>query len=349
MMLDGRAGSFYSLTGKPVWSPDSKHLAYVAWYGQDEQCVILDGREGKKYDEISIPIFSSDSRHVAYRVRKGANRFVVADGEDGPKYEMGSTISQLKFAPDDNRLIYAVNKDGKWMVVIDGEEGPLYDGIAGGGSTISLGSSRLERSGSIIAQIPGAITRSRSGIALNPDRESFAYAAYDEKKWFIVLNGEKQPEYHGITAGTPIFSPDGKHLFYGARLDDKWFTVTDGEEGADEYDEIGQGVRFSPDAKHIVYAARRGDKWFVVLDGKAGKEYDRLFRPVFTGGKIEYLAERDSDGYLLRVGQPYPDSGVDAEAYKAEVEETKLAVLPEISTSGKPGGACKSCKKNRQR
>jgi len=35
----------------PVFSPDSRHVAYVAQSGKG-QCVVVDGREGKGYDSI---------------------------------------------------------------------------------------------------------------------------------------------------------------------------------------------------------------------------------------------------------------------------------------------------------
>jgi len=62
---------------------------------------------------------------------------------------------------------------------------------------------------------------------------------------------------------------------------------------------------------------------------------------VFKEDGIEYLAERDSDGRLLRCQQPYPDS--DAEAYKAKAEEIKVAMLPEPFGSGEH----KSCQRKR--
>jgi Tol biopolymer transport system component len=316
---DGKAGPFYFLIGKPVFSPDSKHLAYVASYNQDVKCVVLDGKEGKKYGGINIPIFSSDSRNIAYSVREDVNRFVVVDGEEGPKYEMNSTIFQVKFAPDDNRLAYAVVKDEKWMVVIDGQEGASYDAIGEDGASIVFSS----------------------------DGKSFAYAANIGEKWFVVTNDEEGPEYDGIATGTPIFSPDGKHLFYGAREENRWFAVLDWKEGSRAYDEIGNGVKFSPDSKHILFTAKAEGKWFVVVDDKAGPAYDCIFTPAFKGDGIEYLAEREIDGRLLRISQPYPDNDIDVEAYKAMAEEIELASLPLPSSRSGRSGECKICQRNR--
>lgn len=320
VVLDGKAGQEYNLIGEPVFSPDSKHLACVAIDSNNLQRVVLDGKEGKKYEGVTNPIFSSDSKHIAYSVMKeGKKRLVVVDGKEGPVYEMQKAIHPVIFGPNDNRVAHAAIKGEEWVAVIDGKEGPLYDGIGGDGAS----------------------------IALSPDGKSFAYVVNIGKKWFVVLNGEEQRKYDDIATDTPIFSPDGKHLFYGAREEGKWFAVMDGEEGADKYDEIGRGTAFSPDGRHIVYSAIRGNKWFFVLDGKAGPAYDRPFTPAFKDNGIEYLAERDSDGRLLRCRQPYPDSDIDAEAYKAMAEEIVLASLPEPSRSVKSGG-CKNCQRKRQ-
>jgi hypothetical protein len=236
---------------------------------------------------------------------------VVVDGKEGSVYEVQPTISPVIFGPNDNRIAYAAMKGEKWVVVVDGEKGLEYDGIGGQGYS----------------------------IALSPDGKSFAYVASIGERWFVVANGEEQRKYDDIAAGTPIFSPDGKHLFYGARKEGKWLVVIDGEEVGDEYEEISKGAVFSSDSKHLMYTAMANGKWFVVLDGKAGPAYDRLYTPAFKDSEIEYLAERESDGRLLRVKQPYPDSDIDAEAYKAIVQEVVLASLPE------PGEGCEACKR----
>jgi hypothetical protein len=205
-------------------------------------------------------------------------------------------------------------KDDKWVAVVYGKEGASYDGIGGDGAS----------------------------IVLDPDGKSFAYVAYAGGKGFVVLNGEEGRKYDDIAAGTPVFSPDGKRIFYGAKKKNKWVVVIDGEEKTDEYEEISRGAVFSSDGKYLMYTALNNGKWFVVINDKAGPGYDRLFRPVFTEDGIEYLAERESDGRLLRIRQPYPAGDIDAEDYKAMVEEIVLASLPE------PKGECEACKRNRK-
>lgn len=278
---------------------------------------MLDGKEGKKYMGVTNPIFSSDSKHIAYSVmEEGKKCFVVVDGKEGPVHKMQKTIYPVILGPNGNRVAYGTMKGGNWVVIIDEKEGPTYDGIGGDGASITL----------------------------SPDGKSFAYAAYRGDKWFVVLDGKEGRKYDDIATGTPVFSPDGKHLFYGAKKEDKWLAVID-EEEVHEYEEISRGAVFSSDSKHLMYSAKAQGKWFVVLDGKAGPAYDVIFEPAFRDNGIEYLAERDSDGRLLRLRQPYPDSDIDAEVYSGMTEEIVLASLPEPSG---PGG-CSTCGRKRQR
>jgi len=68
-----------------IFSPDSKHFAYVAW-----QKVVCRSRwRGKEYDGIveGSLIFSPDSKHLAYVAVRGKRWFVVVDGKEGKEYD----------------------------------------------------------------------------------------------------------------------------------------------------------------------------------------------------------------------------------------------------------------------
>jgi hypothetical protein len=310
VVLDGKVGpeSGYDFVGYFIFSPDSKRLVYAAGKGL-RQYMVVDGRAGPVYERVGESVFSPDGKHLAYSAAiKDADLdfkerwFVVLDGKEGKKYD---GVNRPIFSKDSKHIAYSVMRGSKRMVVVDGKEGPEYDGIG------------------------------MDSIALSPDGESFAYAANRGDKWFVVWNGQEGPEYDGINQGSTAFSPDGKYLAYAAKKGDKWVVVSDGQEGPEyEYDDIGGGSpMFSPDGKHMLYAAMAGDKWFVVVDGQAGPPYDYIYKPVFRADGVEYPAERNSDGWLLRCRQPYPQN--DAEHLTPDTGETveeKVARLPESRT-----------------
>ena len=302
VVLDGKAGpeSGYDNVGYFSFSPDSKRLVYATERGR-EQYVVVDGRDGPVYEQAVEPVFSPDSESLAYVANRGNKWFVVLDGKEGKKYD---GVNRPVFSKDSKHIAYHVTKGPKHMVVVDGKEGPKHEGIG-------LGS-----------------------VTLSPDGESFAYAAMRRgDKWFVVWNDQEGPEYDGINKGSPVFSPDGKHLVYVAEKAGKWVVVMDGREGSEyEFDDVsGDTPMFSPDGRHMLYLAMAGDKWFVMMDGQAGPPYDKIYKPVFKPDGVEYVAERRSDGWVLRCRQPYqrndtehltPDAG--------ETVEEKITRLPGI-------------------
>lgn len=61
-----------------AFSPDSKHLAYIATnVGEDtysltsKSFVVLDGEELKQYDYVANLVFSSDSNYIGYGTKRG--------------------------------------------------------------------------------------------------------------------------------------------------------------------------------------------------------------------------------------------------------------------------------------
>lgn len=95
VMVDGKKGKVYYDISRSslIFSPDSKHLAYVAIYQGYEKgnswCIVLDEVEGKWYhdiDELSL-IFSPDSEHLAYVARLFTKYYIVIDGGRGVGYD----------------------------------------------------------------------------------------------------------------------------------------------------------------------------------------------------------------------------------------------------------------------
>lgn len=50
--------------------------------------MVIDGQAGPEYDGIGTPVFSPDSKRVAYLAVKDKKCLVVIDGQAGPEYGM---------------------------------------------------------------------------------------------------------------------------------------------------------------------------------------------------------------------------------------------------------------------
>jgi roadblock/LC7 domain-containing protein len=100
VVVDGAGGKEFDgiMAGTPVFSPDSKRVAYAAERG-DKWVVVVDGAEGKEFDGImaGTPVFSPDSKRVAYAPERGNKRMAVVDGVEGKEYEAFLKGSRLVF------------------------------------------------------------------------------------------------------------------------------------------------------------------------------------------------------------------------------------------------------------
>jgi Tol biopolymer transport system component len=123
---DSPGKSYDSIGSFPVFSPDSKRLAYVALKGTNRMVVVDD----KIFDDQNVfeythnPVFSPDSQHLAYMSRIGTNWFAVVDGVVEKRSK--NIFSEPVFSPDSKRLIY-LKRHGEKSVPVFGElEGKDY-------------------------------------------------------------------------------------------------------------------------------------------------------------------------------------------------------------------------------
>jgi hypothetical protein len=124
-----------TLEDVPIFSPDSRQVAYVAYAPNADRLlqgrVVMNGTAGAPYDYINVDSlhFSPDSTHCAYLATRGEQHFVVNNGVEGASYDSIESNS-LVFSPDSAHLAYYAKKAKQWYVVVDGiESAPLADGM----------------------------------------------------------------------------------------------------------------------------------------------------------------------------------------------------------------------------
>lgn len=130
-VTDGKPPYYIS----PVFSPDSKRIAYIAQSG-DKEFVVTDGMEGKRYDHIQgySLVFSPDSKSIAYFAKLNNSRLLIIDGKENEVHHgLPSDVSPI-FSPDSKRVAYIAElceqvAECKRFVMVDGTEGKKYDSI----------------------------------------------------------------------------------------------------------------------------------------------------------------------------------------------------------------------------
>ncbi|MDD8020796.1 MAG: hypothetical protein PHU81_06395 [Acidobacteriota bacterium] len=248
---------------RPVFSPDSHRLAYVALIGQQE-LIVVDGKESDKYDEIvSAPIFSPDSKRVAYISRKDGQYRTVVDGQPGQEYER---IENLMFSPDSQKFAYIACRHDNQLVVVDGTEQPEF--------------------------------RMIDRLMFSPDGKHLAYVADEGQNQVLVLDGQKSTPFDLVDH--LVFSPDSQHLAYSVLSDQKTLLYVDGQEKPSYRFVVS--IDFSPDSQKIIYTGREGlDQMDLLINGEKAKSYEEISSWVFSpdGKRMAYWAKRDGKNFIV--------------------------------------------------
>jgi len=119
VVLNGEEGKVYDWwegIESPVFSPDSRQLAYVARKEEKFFIVVNDEEEYQDYEMISSPVFSPDSRQLAFKASRGNKEFVVINGKEGQEYD--KIYGKMQFSPDGQYIAYGskIGDELRWIV-----------------------------------------------------------------------------------------------------------------------------------------------------------------------------------------------------------------------------------------
>ena len=327
VVCDGQAGKPHERIWSPLFSPDSKRLAYHAarklpfapgerrprseWAGLDWS-VVVDGKEWKGRHLRGRIWFSPDSRHALCQIWQAGKTFVVCDQAEGVKHD----------------AIWALTGCGSLRyVALDGQELRLIEADwprnrGDGGRLVERPLSRLGelRAGAKVPPtthgiagyfgLKNAVVFRHGGedytgsLFVMLDGKHVWYTAEQGGETFVFWNDRRWP-----TGGRPwgiTFSPDGKHIAYSVRRGNRRYIVCDGRKGR-EYASM-RTPYFSPDGRHLCYMARYDPMlYFVVVDGFEGPRYPRFqipWRVIRRTGKLGYIAGDEFETWLYEVDWP---------------------------------------------
>jgi|GEM_PF-2126003 len=245
IVVDGRESATYSYISTPVFSKDSKRIAYIAkrrggWYA------VVDGREGRRYDDIdgdeswldnSIS-FSEDSRHYTYKDRRDGKRYVIVDGRERGRIGDGETCA---LSPDFQRLVFTRHGETQYVRFEGRTFGP-YDNAG--------------------------------QVSFSPDSRHIAWYARRGGYVELMVDGKIRERFETIrfdqyNYGPPIFSHDGRHLAYIRERKGRITLVIDGQSLGTSYPTANWGIQpgaFLPGGEFVYLAREQARDYATYMD-----------------------------------------------------------------------------------
>jgi Tol biopolymer transport system component len=241
VVVDGVAAGEFENVRHPVFSPDSKKVAFAAHQG-DAWFMINGGRKEPSFDWIGKPVFSPDGKRLAYFAQSAEMYFLVVDGKRiGPAY---ADVKDPVFSSDGRRIAFIAMRKN--------ESGP---GMLPSGRICAVADGRAGEDCEFIQT-----------LLFSPDGRRFGYTMTQDKKEFIVVDGRKYGGEYDSNEGL-AFSPDGKRFAYVGFQGGCAYVVC-GDQRSEPFDIVRNPV-FSPDGRKLAYSARKGrELWWKVMELK---------------------------------------------------------------------------------
>lgn len=204
---DGKRVAYEALASNGSADPTNAGAAELSFTVYVDDVPIRSG-----FDAAGCAVFSPDGKVVGYKVRSGEKLGVATTSDPQPKAWYAFVCSPV-WSGDGRRMAYVAAEgatvEREWATQWFGEDSA--------------------RGGSWFVVVPGVEPASKHqhvrGLSLSHDGAHVAYAARDDDRWSIVVDGDAGDETYDF-AGPPVFSRDGATVAFGVRKErELWWIV----------------------------------------------------------------------------------------------------------------------------
>ena len=262
--------------GDPVFSPDSKSIAYRA-VNDGREVIVCNGAEVGSSDRFrsgrwvdTDPVFSPDSRRLAYVLQRDDELVLCIDRKEIGTIPRTSWGPHLAFSPIGTRLAHVGVRGDQTVFVVDGRVRATDETIdhivfSPNGEHLAYSTDK----GSVVFDgRPGRAFDYLQSLVFSPNSRRFAYAAQKGESMFVVIDEQKYGPYGGDAKWPPrpVFSPDSRHVAYSCIQDGRPVIYLDGERvpHARNEDHRPASLLFSPDSRRLAWDA--DDVWTVLVE-----------------------------------------------------------------------------------
>jgi hypothetical protein len=223
-------------------------------------------------------------------------QLIMANDKRGSLYDK---VGGFACSDDGKRWVGIASEDVHWLIVNHEKKGQLGAGrpyVSPDGSgyactqTVKDGADGYPKTRVLIGEEAGPAFQTVEAAGFGA-RGAFAYVAYDEGQFGVVVGGEPMGPFGDVAELR--WSPDGGRLAFicGDPAKFERSVVVDAKRGPSYLDV--RGLRFSPDSTRLVYVAAEKEGERLVVDGAPGPIFTRCLPAEFSG---------DSRSVIARVG-----------------------------------------------
>ena len=318
---NGRSGVRFPTISHLAISPDGRHVAHDALLPDGRRRMFLDEKPGEVYSDVWPPAFSPDSRHLTYIAQKGKVSYLVIDGlqaADGHPSFNGDPV----FAADSRTVAFVLTPaaagTGARLVICDLQMRELCSFICEDEYAPLLSRDRSKIA--LVEKMPKGVRvkvmslADRSILSSGPVVDAvdkLTFGRDDSTVLYVAARGkERFVQVSRREVQLPPSEAFGPPAEYGERPDVALFLKTAkgtglyrsepiGFSGA-WYDEAGQLV-YDRSGKQSAFCARKGKRFLVVVNGKESPKYDMVISPAWSpdGSRLVFRARQGGKRFLV--------------------------------------------------
>jgi hypothetical protein len=257
ILEDDVPGPLFKAVGMPVFSADSRHLAYVGQSYSNLVTLVVDGEPGREWpgQETGLPVFSDDGRHTALTIHREAGNILrkrhhyalAVDGHILTELEGDDASLAPVFSPDGARVAWWIRHGEVPQVMVNDK--PHAEDAIGWGDPVFTSAGHL---------VYAAVVEEGSVTILIDGRPGPLADVIEDRHTTIAVFDDPRT---GRSTPTFAISADGTHVIWAGVFGEEARPVFDDHVGP-SFDSVISSA-FGADGRPIWWA-QRGDAIYKV-------------------------------------------------------------------------------------